>query len=120
MDMKYKDFTDTMDRIQRHLRVHTINNYYHSPEFCAQFGSPDNPWWESGFSYEPEKHASFLLRLGGNLPFAFHGKHNEVTRPMIFTIAASPVIESKIARTLVVQPVPPDFTTLFLRPPVAI
>ena len=120
MDIKHKDFSDTMDRIQRFLKVQTINNYYHSPDFSVKFGSSDNAWWESGFSYEPEKHASFILRLGGNLPFAFHGKHNEVIRPMAFTIAASPVMESKVARMLVVQPVPSDFDTAFLRPPVAI
>ena len=39
---------------------------------------------------------------------------------MIFTIAASPIAETKIARTLVVQPVPPEFATTLLRPPVAI
>ena len=120
MDITHKDFSDTMDRIQRHLKVQTINNYYHAPEFRAKFGSTDNSWWESGFSYEPEKHASFVLRLGGNLPFAFHGKHNEVTRPMVFTITASPVLESKVARSLVVQPVPSDFEAALLRPPVAI
>ena len=120
MDIKHKDFSDTMDRIQRHLKVQTINNYYYSPEFSSKFGSSDNAWWEEGFSYEPEQHASFILRLGGNLPFAFHGKHNEVIRPMAFTIAASPVLESKVARMLVVQPVPPDFDTTLIRPPVAI
>ena len=120
MDIKHKDFSDTMDRIQRFLKVQTINNYYHSPDFSVKFGSSEDAWWESGFSYEPEKHASFILRLGGNLPFAFHGKHNEVIRPMTFTIAASPVMESKVARMLVVQPVPSDFATTLLRPPVAI
>ena len=120
MDIKHKDFSDMMDRIQRFLKVQTINNYYHSPDFSVKFGSSDNAWWEEGFSYEPEKHASFILRLGGNLPFAFYGKHNEVTRPMAFTIAASPVMESKVARMLVVQPVPSDFDTSLLRPPVAI
>ena len=120
MDISHKDFSDAMDRIQRHLKVHIINNYYHASEFRANFGSPDNPWWETGFSSEPDKHASSIFRLGGNLQFAYHGKHNEVTRPMVFTIAASPVVESKVARTLVVQPVPVDFATALLRPPVAI
>ena len=119
MDIKHTDFSDTMDRIQQHLRVHTINNYYRSQEFSSKFGLSDAPWWEEGFSYETEKHASFLLRLGGHLPFAYHGKHNEVTRPMVFTIAASPTA-AKIARMLAVQPVPPMFDSTLLRPPVAI
>ena len=120
MDIKHNDFSDTMDRIQQHLRVHTINNYYRSQVFSSKFGPSDTPWWEEGFSYESEKHASFLLRLGGHLPFAYFGKHNEVTRPMTFTIAASPISVAKLPRMLVVQPVPPSFDTSLLRPPVAI
>ena len=119
MDIKHNEFSETMDRIQQHLRVHTINNYYRSQDFSSKFGLSDSPWWEEGFSYEAENHASFLLRLGGHLPFAYHGKHNEVTRPMAFTIAAS-LPAAKIARMLVVQPVPPTFDSSLLRPPVAI
>ena len=120
-DIRYTDFCDTMDRIQRHLKVRHINNYYQDPTFASKFStSGPGSWADDGFSYPEEHHSSFLLRLGGNLPFSHVGHPNEATRPTAFSLQCSPVQENKPNRWLVIQPVPPDFTELYLRPPMAV
>ena len=120
-DILHLDFCDTMDRIQRHLKVPRINNYYHDAAFASKFASTGaSSWADDGFSYPEEKHNSFLLRLGGQLPFTFAGHPSEQQRPMVFTIPASPVHDNRPNRWLVVQPVPTNFIELFLRPPIAV
>ena len=53
MDIQHIDSSDTMDRIQQHLRVHTINNYYCSQEFSSKVGPSATPWWEEGGAHWP-------------------------------------------------------------------
>ena len=92
-DVTHADFCDTMDRIQRHLKVHRINNYYYDQEFAAKF-SPGGPagWADDGLSYPEEYHHTFLLRLGGKLPLCVTGHPSESKRPIVFTLPISPVL----------------------------
>ena len=120
-DVSHLDFCDTMDRIQRHLKVQKINNYYQAPTFASKF-PPAGPasWADDGISYPEERHNSFLLRLGGKLPFSATGSPTEQTRPMIFSLPLSPVQETRPNRWLVIQSVPINFAKLYLRPPMAV
>jgi hypothetical protein len=120
-DISHNDFSDTMDRIQRHLKVPRINNYYQDGAFAAKFSANGaSSWADDGFSYPEERHNSFLLRLGGQLPFSYAGHPSEEQRPMAFSVAASPVQDARPNRWLVVQPVPTNFIEQFLRPPMAV
>ena len=120
-DISHIDFCDTMDRIQRHLKVPRINNYYQDGAFAAKFSSNGaSSWADDGFSYPEERHNSFLLRMGGQLPFSYAGHPSEEQRPMAFSVAASPVQDNRPNRWLVVQPVPTNFIEQFLRPPMAV
>ena len=120
-DVSHVDFCDTMDRIQRHLKVQHINNYYQTPTFATKF-PPTGPasWADDGISYPDERHNSFLLRLGGKLPFSATGQPTEHTPPLVFTLPLSPVQETRPNRWLVIQAVPTNFAKLFLRPPMAV
>ena len=120
-DVSHAEFRDTMDRIQRHLKVQHINNYYQTPAFATKF-SPGGPasWADDGISYPEEKHNSFLLRLGGKLPFSATGHPTEHKRPLVFSLPLSPVQETRPNRWLVIQAVPTNFAKLFLRPPIAV
>ena len=120
-DVSHVDFCDTMDRVQRHLKVQHINNYYQTPTFANKF-PPAGPasWADDGISYPEERHNSFLLRLGGKLPFSATGHPTEHTRPLVFSLPLSPVQETRPNRWLVIQAVPPNFAKLFLRPPMAV
>ena len=110
-----------MDRIQRYLKVPRINNYYQDGAFAAKF-SPNgaSSWADDKFSYPEERHNSFLVRMGGQLPFSYAGHPSEEQRPMAFSVAASPVQDTRPNRWLVVQPVPTNFIEQFLRPPIAV
>ena len=110
-----------MDRIQRHLKVHKINNYYQAPTFASKF-PPAGPasWADDGISYPEERHNSFILRLGGKLPFSATGSPTEQMRPMVFTLPLSPVQETRPNRWLTIQAVPVNFAKLYLRPPMAV
>ena len=120
-DVSHADFCDTMDRVQRHLKVQRINNYYQTPTFATKFpATGPASWADDGFSYPEEHHNSFLLRLGGQLSFSATGHPNESKRPMVFSLPLSPVQETRPNRWLVIQPVPTNFAKLFLRPPMAV
>ena len=93
-DISHTDFCDTMDRIQRHLKVYRINNYYCDSSFAAKFTAPAS-WAEDGFSYPDERHNSLFLRLGGPLPFRYTGLPGEHYRPMVFSLPVSPVLETR-------------------------
>ena len=95
-DISHSDFCDTMDRIQRHLKVYRINN--------------------DGLSYPEERHNSFFLRLGGPLPFRYTGLPGEHYRPMVFSLPVSPVLDNRPNRWLVIQPVFSEANTAYLRP----
>ena len=120
-DVSHTDFCDTMDRIQRHLKVQHINNYYQTTAYATKF-PPAGPasWADDGISYPEERHNSFLLRLGGKLPFSATGHPTEHTRPLFFLLPLSPVQETRPNRWLVIQAVPTNFAKLFLRPPMAV
>ena len=120
-DVSHLDFCDTMDRIQRHLKVNKINNYYQAPTFASKFplAGPAS-WADDGISYPEERHNSFLLRLGGKLPFSATGSPTEQTRPMVFSLPLSPVQDTRPNRWLMIQAVPVNFAKLYLRPPMAV
>ena len=110
-EINHVDFSDTMDRTQRHLKVPRISNYYQDPVFATKFATTGSSSWAYDvFTYPEEKHNSFLLRLGGQLPFTFAGNPSEQQRPMVFSIPASPMV----------QPVPTNFIELILCPPTAV
>ena len=112
-DVSHLDFCDTMDRIQRHLKVNKINNYYQAPTFASKFplAGPAS-WADDGISYPEERHNSFLLRLGGKLPFSATGSATEQTRPMVFSLSLSPVQDTRPNRWLMIQAVPVNFAKL--------
>ena len=120
-DVSHLDFCDTIDHIPRHLKVHKINNYYQAPTFASKF-PPAGPagWADDGFSYPEERHNSFLLRLGGKLPFSAIGSPTEHTRPMVFSLPLSPAQKTRPNRLLVIQSVPTNIAKLYLRPPMAV
>ena len=118
-DISHPDFCDTMDRIQRHLKVHKINNYYCDSAFAAKF-TPPASWADDGLSYPEERHNSFFLRLGGPLPFRYNGLPGEHYRTMVFSLPVSPVLDNRPNRWLVIQPVFSDANTEYLRPHMAV
>ena len=118
-DISHSDFCDTMDRIQRHLKVPRINNYYCDSAFAAKF-TPPTSWADDGLSYPEERHNSFFLRLGGPLPFRYNGLPGEHYRPMVFSLPVSPVLDNRPNRWLVIQPVFSDANTEYLRPHMAV
>ena len=120
-DIGYEDFCNTMDRIQSHLQVQYINNYYRDAQFASKFGS-NGPasWADDGFSYPEERHNTYLLRLGGPLPFSHAGRAGAMNRPMVFSLPVSPVAENRPNRWLVIQAVPGHFPDRFLRPPMVV
>ena len=120
-DIAYLDFCSTMSRIQRHLQVLYTNDYYMDESFASKFpplGSAS--WADEGFSYPEERHNTYLLRLGGPLPFTHGGRAGDLNRPMVFSLPVSPVLETRPNRWLVIQPVPSDFADLYLRPPIVV
>ena len=120
-DISHLDFCSTMDRIQRHLQVLYLNNYYMDESFASKF-PPLGPasWADDGFSYPEERHNTYLLRLGGPLPFSYAGRAGEINRPMVFSLPASPVFDNRPNRWLVIQPIPSDFADKYLRPPLVV
>ena len=118
-DISHSDFCDTMDRIQRHLKVYRINNYYCDGAFATKF-SPPASWADDGLSYPEERHNSFFLRLGGPLPFRYTGLPGEHYRPMVFSLPVSPVLDNRPNRWLVIQPVFNEANTAYLRPHMAV
>ena len=118
-DITHSDFCDTMDRIQRHLKVYRINNYYCDGAFAAKF-VPPACWADDGLSYPEEHHNTFFLRLGGNLPFRYTGLPGEQSRPMVFSLPVSPVLDNRPNRWLVIQPVFCEANTEYLRPHMAV
>ena len=120
-DIGHVDFCNTMDRIQRHLQVQHINNYYMDEDFARKFGAHGPASWaDDGFSYPEERHNTYLLRLGGPLPFSHSGRAGELNRPMVFSLPVSPVLENRPNRWLVIQAVPGEFPDTFLRPPMVV
>ena len=118
-DITHPDFCDTMDRIQRHLKVYRINNYYCDGAFAAKF-VPPVCWADDGLSYPEEHHNTFFLRLGGPLPFRYTGLPGEQSRPMVFSLPVSPVLDNRPNRWLVIQPVFSEANTEYLRPHMAV
>ena len=44
-DINHVDFSDTMDRTQRHLKVPRISNYYQDPVFATKFATTGSSSW---------------------------------------------------------------------------
>ena len=110
-----------MDHIQTQLSVSVINNYYVTDEFGLGFLPAANASWANeGFTYPNEHHGTYFLRLAGALPFGGTGQLDEELRPLVFTCSVVYADPHKTPRHLLVQPVPRDFCTLLLRPPVAV
>ena len=56
-DISHSHFCDKMDRIQKHLKVSLINNFYCDGAFAAKFVPPAR-WADDGLSYPEEHHNS--------------------------------------------------------------
>ena len=121
LTITHGEFTATMDHIQTQLSVSVINNYYVSDDFGRGFSSSANASWaHEGFTYPNEHHGTYFLRLAGALPFGATGQLDEELRPLAFTSTVVYADTHKTPRHLLVQPVPRDFCTSLLRPPVAV
>ena len=121
LTITHGEFTATMDHIQMQLSVSVINNYYAAEEFGLGFLPTANASWANeGFTYPNEHHGTYFLRLAGALPFGGTGQLDEELRPLVFTSSVVYADPHKTPRHLLVQPVPRDFCTLLLRPPVAV
>ena len=69
-----------------------INNYYKDRALATKFSTTrSSSWADDGFSYTEERHYSFLLGLGPQLPFTYAGHPSGQQRPMVFSIPVSPV-----------------------------
>ena len=121
LTISHSEFTATMDHIQTQLSVSVINNYYVTDDFASGFlPSANASWANEGFTYPNEHHGTYFLRLAGALPFGGTGQLDEELRPMVFTSWVIYSDPHKTQRQLLVQPVPRDFCTTLLRPPVAV
>ena len=121
LNISHRDFCDTMDSIQRQLSVSTINNFYSTAEYGLGFQpSAGASWANDGFTYPNEQHCTYFLRLAGALPFGYTGQLDEEIRPTVFTAWVSHSDPHKTPRQLIIQPVPHDFRSSLLRPPVAV
>ena len=121
LTITHGEFTATMDHIQTQLSVAVINNYYASDHFGRGFSPTANASWaHEGFTYPNEHHGTYFLRLAGALPFGATGQLDEELRPLAFTSTVVYADPHKTPRHLLVQPVPRDFCTSLLRPPVAV
>ena len=121
LTITHGEFTATMDHIQMQLAVSVINNYYVAPEFGQGFlPSANASWANEGFTYPNEHHGTYFLRLAGALPFGGTGQLDEEIRPLAFTSRVVFADPHKTPRPLLVQPVPRDFRSSLLRPPVAV
>ena len=118
-DISHSDFCDTMDRIQRHLKVFRINNFYSDTAFAAKF-TPPASWADDGLCYPEEHHNTFFLRLGGPLPFRHTGLPGDQYRPMVFSLPVSPVLDNRPNRWLVIQPVFSEAHLDYIRPHMAV
>ena len=121
LNISHGEFTATMDHIQTQLSVSVINNYYVTDDFALGFSPTANASWANeGFTYPNEHHGTYFLRLAGALPFGGTGQLDEEIRPLVFTSWVVYAEPHKTPRQLLVQPVPRDFCTTLLRPPVAV
>ena len=121
LTITHGEFTATMDHIQTQLSVSVINNYYVADEFGVGFLPTANASWANeGFTYPNEHHGTYFLRLAGALPFGATGQLDEELRPLVFTSSVIFADPHKTPRHLLVQPVPRDFCSSLLRPPVAV
>ena len=121
LNITHREFCDTMDTIQRQLSISTINNFYSTAEFGLGFQpSAGASWANDGFTYPSEQHCTYFLRLAGSLHFGYTGQLDEELRPLVFTAWVAFSDPYKTPRQLIIQPVPHDFRSSLLRPPVAV
>ena len=121
LSITHSEFRNTMDRIQTQLSVPVINNFYDTADFGLGFlPSAGASWANDGFTYPNEQHCTYFLPLVGPLPFGCAGQLDEELRPLVFTAWVAYADPHKTPRQLIIQPVPSDFRTSLLRPPVAV
>ena len=121
LNISHSEFRTTMDRIQTLLSVPVINNFYDTAEFGLGFTPAAGAnWANEGFTYPNEQHCTYFLPLVGPLPFGCTGQLDEELRPLVFTAWVAYTDPHKTPRQLIVQPVPRDFRSSLLRPPVAV
>ena len=89
----------------------TVLRFLRSPQGAAYFADQPPRWMD--LYHADEGHASFLLRLDQELIFGPMGAFGEPILPRVFQI--SPLSRN---RNYLVQVVPPDFKTRFLRSPI--
>ena len=89
----------------------TVLRFLRSPQGASYFSDQPPRWME--LYHAEERHASFLLRLDQELTFGPMGAFGAPILPRVFQL--SPLARN---RNYLIQAVPPDFKTRFLRSPI--
>ena len=114
--LSHEDFLVLMEAILMKLLGEaggnaTVLRFLRSPQGAAYFADQPPRWMD--LYHADERHASFLLRLDQELTFGPLGAFGEPILPRVFQL--SPLARN---RNYLIQAVPPDFKTRFLRSPI--